>query len=127
PAGVPGRKAAAANAIRKKKGLKGGKGNAGAGAGAGSGIANATTTTSAAAGTTTAADNVAAADTGIKDVVEMCLNGYRERDCSYYDCHGYDHYCGERDWQGNANNATDTGIKDAIEGCLNTDVFTKFS
>ncbi|KZV93906.1 hypothetical protein EXIGLDRAFT_767659 [Exidia glandulosa HHB12029] len=84
PGGVPGRKAAAANAFRKKKGGKGkgGKGNAGAGAGAGNaGAANATTTTSAAAETTTAADNVAAADTGIKDVVEMCLNADGKTGC----------------------------------------------
>ncbi|KZV99939.1 hypothetical protein EXIGLDRAFT_831169, partial [Exidia glandulosa HHB12029] len=73
PGGVPGRKAAAANAFSKKKGSNGGKGNARAGAGAdNAGAANAPT--SAAAETTTAADDLAAADTGIKDVVDICLN-----------------------------------------------------
>lgn len=57
----------------------------------------------AANATTTAAEDLAAADTGIKDVVEMCLDAYRERDCYYYDWHGYYHHCGEQcyqDWQG---------------------------
>ncbi|KZV79260.1 hypothetical protein EXIGLDRAFT_782582 [Exidia glandulosa HHB12029] len=53
----------------------------GAGADNAGGAANATTTTSAAAETPTAADYLAAVYTGIKDVVEMCLNAHGKTRC----------------------------------------------